>query len=323
MAESKDQETLNIPWIEKYRPTHFDDIVLDPHNRQFFRNMLTYSQFPNLLFYGFPGSGKTSTIINLINEYQEVVEKSPQINKSNVIHLNASNDRGIDVVRDQIQRFVCSHNIFNQGLKFVVLDEVDYMTKLAQQSLKNLIQTSMKHVRFCLICNYICKIDDSLKQELICVRFNKLPKTEVTKFIQNIAQAEQLDIDMTAINRLHAMYQSDIRSMINFLQANQGRLEIDCIADDEVWHRLHGLLMGGETDMASLRTHICGLAEQYNMDVKRVIKEYYNYIVVNEPRLITVDYLRQMQLCLHDTDAYNQRTLIDFFIVGQRTWRNI
>ena len=127
----------SIPWVEKYRPTEFDDIVLSPINRNIFNNIIEKNYFPNLLFYGPPGTGKTTTIINLINNYQK---KYGQINKSSVIHLNASDERGIDIIRNQIYQFVKSKNFFDKGLKFVILDEVDYMTKYVQQALKYILQ---------------------------------------------------------------------------------------------------------------------------------------------------------------------------------------
>ena len=90
ITTSKTQKNQNIPWVEKYRPTQFDDIVLDPINRKIFENILDKNYFPNLLFYGPPGTGKTTTIINLINEYQQ---KYKQVNKGSIIHLNASDER--------------------------------------------------------------------------------------------------------------------------------------------------------------------------------------------------------------------------------------
>ena len=120
-----------IPWVEKYRPSQFDDIVLDPYNRTIFRRIIDTNYFPNLLFYGPPGTGKTTTIINLIQEYQTKYNRK---NKSMIIHLNASDERGIDIIRNQINQFVRSKNLFEVGLKFVILDEVDYMTKNAQRS---------------------------------------------------------------------------------------------------------------------------------------------------------------------------------------------
>ena len=116
----------NMPWVEKYRPTSFDNIVLDPINRQIFENIINQNNIPNLIFYGPPGTGKTTTIINLINKYQE---KYNQKNKGLMIHLNASDERGIDVIRNQINNFVNTKTLFTHGIKFIILDEVDYMTK--------------------------------------------------------------------------------------------------------------------------------------------------------------------------------------------------
>ena len=97
-----------IPWVEKYRPTEFDNIVLDPTNRKLFVKIIEKGYFPNLLFYGPPGTGKTTTIINIIKEYQL---KYSRINQSNVIHLNASDERGIDIIRNQINSFVKSSSL--------------------------------------------------------------------------------------------------------------------------------------------------------------------------------------------------------------------
>ena len=240
-----------IPWVEKYRPVHFDDIVLDPMNRQLFTNILENGYFPNLMFYGPPGTGKTTTIINLINEYQyKYYGKS----KGTVIHLNASDERGIDIIRNQINQFVKSKNLFEIGFKFVILDEVDYMTKTAQQALKTLLQTCTNNVRFCLICNYISKIDETLQHEFICIRFNQLPKKEIDKFIQNIAKSENLNIQPHVVDAIQNMYQSDIRSMINFLQLNQNLTEwANYIIHSGIWSKLHTMLLP-DTSVASMRT---------------------------------------------------------------------
>ena len=127
----------HIPWVEKYRPGRFEDIVLEDTNKHILNNIIEKNYFPNLLFYGPPGTGKTTTIINLIDKYQE---RYNQKRKGLKIHLNASDDRGIDVIRNQINQFVNTKTLFGNGLKFVILDEVDYMTKNAQQALRYLIQ---------------------------------------------------------------------------------------------------------------------------------------------------------------------------------------
>jgi replication factor C subunit 3/5 len=122
----------NIPWVEKYRPSIIKDIILEDNNKKIFYNIIKYDIFPNLLFYGPPGTGKTTTIINIINLYN----KNKINSKSLVIHLNASDDRGIDTIRNQIYQFSISKSLFSNGLKFVILDEIDYMTTTAQQALK-------------------------------------------------------------------------------------------------------------------------------------------------------------------------------------------
>ena len=153
----------DIPWVEKYRPDCFDDIIISDINKSIFSSIFTKQHFPNMLYYGPPGTGKTTTIINLINKYFENI--NVKNSKSSILHLNASDDRGIDIIRNQILQFVNTNSIYKKGLKFVILDEVDYMTKNAQNALKRVIQNVNDNVRFCLICNYISRIDNSLRNE--------------------------------------------------------------------------------------------------------------------------------------------------------------
>ena len=213
---------MNIPWIEKYRPTSFDNIVLDPINRQIFENIISQNNIPNLIFYGPPGTGKTTTIINLINKYQN---KYNQKNRGLIIHLNASDERGIDVVRNQINTFVNTKTLFTTGIKFIILDEVDYMTKNAQQALKYLIQQYNDKIRFCLICNYISRLDYSLQNEFIRLRFSQLPKKEIYVFLKNIVREEKLSISQKQLEFIQNKFSSDIRSMINFLQSNYQNID--------------------------------------------------------------------------------------------------
>ena len=154
----------SIPWIEKYRPTTFNDIVLSDINKTIFENILKKKHFPNLLLYGPPGTGKTTSIINLIKRFQE---ENGLSKKGSKIHLNASDDRGIDIIRNQIKSFVSSKNLFNKNIKFVIFDEVDYMTKNAQGALRYLIQKYKNNVRYCLMCNYVSRLDGMLLNEFI------------------------------------------------------------------------------------------------------------------------------------------------------------
>jgi replication factor C subunit 3/5 len=207
-----------IPWIEYFRPKNFEHIILDPLNKQILKNIIETSYFPNLLFFGPPGTGKTTTIINLINAYQEKIGIK---NKDLIIHLNASDERGIDIIRNQISCFVNSNPLFKNGMKFVILDEVDYMTDNAQKALRYLLLDYSSSVRFCLICNYISKIDDGLQNEFIRLRFNQLPKEEIIEFLKKISDVENLNLSKQSLESIQKIYKSDIRSMINFMQSNQ------------------------------------------------------------------------------------------------------
>lgn len=215
----------NLPWIEKYRCHCIKDVVLDKYNRLFFNKVCETENIPQLLFYGPAGTGKTTTILALVRDFQP-------LRKREVLHLNASDERGIDVIRTQISNFVNSNPFFVDAIKFVILDEVDNMTKSAQYGLSYLMQslcyqTRLNHekrpptVRFCLICNYISKIVPSLKHEFVCIRFNKLPKNDVTSFLLNIARQENLHITKKSVADLYDRYGCDIRAMVNHLQTRE------------------------------------------------------------------------------------------------------
>ena len=296
---STQQTNENIPWVEKYRPSNFDDIVLEPLNRQLFQNILNNNYFPNLLFYGPPGTGKTTTIMNLISEYNNRYNKN---SKGSVIHLNASDERGIDIIRNQIFQFVKSNNFFNNGLKFVILDEVDYMTKNAQHALKYLLQTTSYNVRYCLICNYISKVDTSLKNEFISIRFNQLPSNDIHSFIKQIIDNEKLNINNETIEMIQNMYNSDIRSMINFIQLNQtyNKLESN-ILTSSIWEEMQ-IILTTPKKQPLLNTYIQELSIKYNIDKKTIIKKYLNYIIRNKSNLITENFLIKIELLLHTND---------------------
>jgi replication factor C subunit 3/5 len=269
-------EEYSIPWVEKYRPTNFEEIVMDPVNSDLFQKIIQKEYFPHLLFYGPPGTGKTTTIINLIQEYQK---KHSRINKENIIHLNASDERGIDIIRNQIFSFVRSNNLFEKGLKFVILDEVDYMTKNAQHALKYLLQTThTANVRFCLICNYISKIDSALKNEFTIVRFNQLPE-------------------------------------INYLQLNKDSLQVEWnrkICSKDCMISLHEKFRKNESCVSIIRfIHECSI--DYNIDKFCIIQKYLNYIVRNHSSLLNKIYFDMIENVVHAVNSPIHET-VKYFV---------
>ena len=291
--------SCGIPLVEQYRPKNFDDIVLDPLNRQILNNVIETSYFPNLLFYGPPGTGKTTTIINLINAYQLKLNNK---NKDLIIHLNASDERGIDIIRNQINYFVNSKPLFNNGMKFVILDEVDYMTKNAQQALRYLLQNYSSNVRFCLICNYISKIDEGLQNEFIRLRFNQLPKDEIIKFLTNISVAENLNMSQKTLTCIQKIYKSDIRSMINFMQSNQDLVKYSeqdiKIIDNNIWDTLIEMLKNNEK-LENMQIFIHNVSIQYNIDKKNIIKDFFNYIIRNHTDYLSIEFLNFVENVMH------------------------
>ena len=305
----------SIPWVEKYRPDCFENIVLDKNNEIIFKNITEMDIFPNLLFYGPPGTGKTTTIINLIKKYQE---KYNQVHKSLVIHLNASDERGIEIIRSQIMQFINSKPLFSNGVKFVILDEVDYMTKNAQQALKYLLQSNNENVKFCLICNYISKIDESLKKEFIRLKFNQLPCDKIYTFIENIVRCEKLNITKSDIVSIQKLFNSDIRSMINFLQSNQEfktteNMKIKIISD-KIWDNLTEKIRKNSKNKNNLiSSYINEISVSYNIDQKHMIKNYFNYMIENKTEIVTCDFLNFVENIIHTTQLKNE-IFINYFI---------
>jgi len=278
-------EKSTIPWVEKYRPTELNNIVLDPLNKIFLNNIVERKYFPNVLFYGPPGTGKTTTIMSLIAKYHSSMGIQ---SRGLILHLNASDDRGIDVIRNQINQFVNSRTLFEEGMKFVILDEVDYMTKNAQYALRYLIQASYNiSVRFCLICNYISKIENSLKNEFICIRFNQLPCEDINSFLKMISDKEGLGLSDKVICLIQRRFQSDIRSMVNFLQTNLFDNDLTTssrdihIIDDETLENLIAVGLKEPADFEMFRTYIYNLTVKFNIDKKEIMKECFQYIIRN------------------------------------------
>ena len=306
-----------VPLVELYRPKNFEDIVLDPLNKQILKNVIDTAYFPNLLFYGPPGTGKTTTIINLINAYQEKLNIK---NKDLIIHLNASDERGIDIIRNQINFFVNSNPLFHTGMKFVILDEVDYMTKNAQQALRYLLQNYSSSVRFCLICNYISKIDEGLQNEFIRLRFNQLPKEEIIKFLKKISISENLNLSENSLECIQKLYKSDIRSMVNYMQSNQdiAKQNVDNdvkfnIIDNNIWETLIQMLLKKE-NINILNDYIYSISIKYNIDKKNIIKDFLNYIIRNYSKYVNSKFLEFVENLLH-SQVQNNNVYVNYSLM--------
>jgi replication factor C subunit 3/5 len=296
-----------LPWVEKYRPSTFKDIVLEPLTKELLEKMLEKGRLPNLLLYGPPGTGKTTTAVNLVNEYRRMKNET---SAGHVIHLNASDERGIDIVRGPISQFVNSSSLFLKGTKFVILDEADYMTATAQHALRQLLQ-SFPCVRFCLICNYVSKIDESLCNEFVRLRFNHLPDDLIESFLENINQSEKLGYSPEHINAIRLTYGSDMRSMINFLQINPAsKASLQVVTSNE-WNKIMGsVLKHKERKVLACLTSI---AKESN-GVKNTIRDFSNYIIENHTRLVTLDFLTKVEFIVHSKTNCRELEMLRYFV---------
>jgi len=294
------------PWIEKYRPKDFTEIVLTENNKSLLENIIKNRHFPNLLFYGPPGTGKTTTIINLIKKFHNLYNKNI---KGFKIHLNASDDRGIDIIRNQINQFVNTKSLFGNGIKFVILDEVDYMTKNAQQALRYLIQQYSSNIRFCLICNYISKIDKSLQNEFIKLSFCNLPKNNINTFLKKIVECEKLNISDKELINIQIKFKSDIRSMINYIQTNHDNIKINNIIINKDWDKFINLFNNKQYNKVKIINYVENYCNENNFSVKRFISKFISYHVLNKDYALNEKWLSFFELIQHNINVSGKYVL--------------
>jgi DNA polymerase III delta prime subunit len=179
------------------------------------------------------------------------------------------------------------------------------MTKNAQQALRYLLQNYSSSVRFCLICNYISRIDEGLQNEFLRLRFNQLPENDIITFLKNISQQENLHLQEKSLQLIQKLYKSDIRSMINFMQSNQNILDSDFhIIDDSIWQQFFTMLQD-QANIKSIPQYLQEISQIYNMDKKNIIKNFMNYIIRNKKDVLTSDFLNFVENIMHYQECKN------------------
>lgn len=209
----------DIPWIEKYRPRKLNEVISQEESISILNNTLKTGELPHLLIYGAPGTGKTSSILALCNQLY-----GPERVNERVIELNASDERGINVVRGKIISFAkvaigtSDPKYLCPPYKIIILDEADAMTKEAQAALRKVMEENSNITRFCFICNYINQIIEPINSRCVKIRFKPINNKLIVEKLYWIANKEKIIINKDALKSISEISNGDLRKSILMLQ---------------------------------------------------------------------------------------------------------
>lgn len=209
LVKEKKSYDFKLPLVEKYRPTTFNDIIFNSFLSEKFETMVENNYIPNMIFTGEPSTGKTSTALFLATKL---------FNNSNILELNASDDRGITVITSVILPF-CKKKSDNP--KVIILDEADSITTKAQQILANIMDEYNEKVKIIYICNEYHKINEEIQTRCVIINFPKMNKKQLVNKIVDICNKEKIDYEGKAIERMIFYSNYDIRQCLNYLECIQ------------------------------------------------------------------------------------------------------
>lgn len=246
-------QSTDAPWVEKYRPATLEDVKGQDRVIHLFQQMLLNNKPMHFLFYGPPGTGKTSTILSLC---KELYLNRPR--EQYVLEINASYDRGIDMVRQKIKPFCkrsttafqTSSGQHTVNYKFVILDEADTLTNDAQNALRRCIEIYSYNTRFCFLCNYVSNIIPPILSRCYACHFKPVAKANALALMQSICEKESVQHTPEMLSTVYDAFRGDLRGCLTTLQAvyhMYGKVTIEFIheqmgaVDKNVWSKILGL----------------------------------------------------------------------------------
>jgi replication factor C small subunit len=220
-AATRKNDLSGLMWTEKYRPQKLDDVVNQKDIIKGISNLIKGRDLPHMLFSGPAGVGKTTAALCIV---KEVFGESW---RDNVLQLNASDERGIKMVREKVKEFTkwgspTGEQAVKELFKIIILDEADEMTSEAQTALRRMMEDAARTTRFIIICNYLSQIIEPIQSRCVVFRFTRLPKDEVLEYMEMIAKAEGAKYDSKALAQIYDATGGDLRHSINIMQAAAG-----------------------------------------------------------------------------------------------------
>jgi replication factor C small subunit len=268
----------NLMWIEKYRPKSLDEVVDQKENIAGIKALLkTPATMPHLLFAGPPGTGKSTVALCIARHLMG--DGFRQL----VLELNASDERGIGVVRERIKGFSQIIQSTPSGVQFglVILDECDEMTKDAQTALRRIMETASRTCRFILICNYQSGIIEPIQSRCSVFRFKQLDENDAQVYLERICSAEKIEVDTKVLTRILELSGGDLRQAVNSLQviatgSKEGKLELSALkgflpeAQSDLIRDMLKLALNG--DFIKARDVMYDLMGKYGMSGREIIR---------------------------------------------------
>jgi len=281
-------------WTEKYRPKEFSEIKGQVEIVKRMKAFVEQKNMPHVLFAGPAGVGKTTLSLVVARQF------FGEMWRQNFLELNASDERGIDVVRNKVKDFARTRAIGDVPFKIIYLDECDALTREAQQALRRTMENYTQTCRFILSCNYSSKIIDPIQSRCAVFRFRPLEKENIYEIIDKIARDEDLKITDSARDALFKISQGDCRRLENVMQSCAAIS--DKITDDLVFSlssfvkpaeltKVLNLAMKGE--FLEARTKLLGIMLEYSLSgldvIKQIQKEIWNMPLDGKKKMFLID----------------------------------
>jgi replication factor C small subunit len=314
-----------MPWTEKYRPKGLESVYGQTEVIKNLKAFVKARNMPNMMFAGPPGVGKTTAALAMAHElYGENLH-------GNFIELNASDERGIDVVRGTIKDFARSMSLGDAPWKLIFLDESDSLTSEAQHALRRTMESTSSVTRFILSCNYSSRIIEPIQSRCAVSRFMQLAEPDVHKMLEHVAKNENLKIDEDAFKALFYVCEGDMRRALNALQGaamHSSHITLDLVhkissrAKPKEVHEMVQLALSGE--FLKARENLDKLVIHYGLSGEDILNQVYrelpNLQISEKKRVVLMDRVGEFNFRLVEGASERiqiEAMLAQFVLIGK------